>query len=153
MWHIETDIFALAVFVIMFIRYHLYRKKQDGIQTRAFYLVLVFSIISNVIDIGSSVAMNISTNWWLYELSMTLYVMSMPLLAAIWVCYAYIIIHKDEPLDKIQKKITFIMIPYFIYALVAASNPFTGLFFKLTQDMVYSRGILFMPVGVGFIML
>ncbi len=36
--------------------------------------------------------------------------------------------------------------------LLAVTNPFTGLFFKLTKDMVYSRGILFMSVGIGSIM-
>ena len=93
MWHIETDIFALAVFVIMLIRYHLYRKQNSDIQTWVFYFVLVFSTISNIIDIVSSAAMNFATNWWLYQITMTVYVMSMPLVAAIWVCYAYITIH------------------------------------------------------------
>ena len=152
MWHIETDIFALAVFVIMLIRYHLYRKQNSDIQTWAFYFVLVFSTISNIIDIVSSAAMNFATNWWLYQITMTVYVMSMPLVAAIWVCYAYITIHKNDPVKKIKRNLTWIIIPYIIYALVAASNPFTGLFFHLTNNIEYSRGILFMPVGVGSIM-
>lgn len=152
MWHIETDIFALAVFVIMLIRYHLYRKQNDDIQTRAFYFVLVFSTISNIIDIVSSAAMNFATNWWLYQITMTVYVMSMPLVAAIWVCYAYITIHKNDPVKKINRNLIMVMIPYVIYALVAASNPFTGLFFHLANNIEYSRGILFMPVGVGSIM-
>lgn len=66
MWHVETDIFALAVFIIMLIKNHLYRKDQDDIQGKAFYLVLIFSIISNVIDIISSAAMNSIHNWWGY---------------------------------------------------------------------------------------
>ena len=37
--------------------------------------------------------------------------------------------------------------------MLALTNPFTGLFFHLTRDMQYSRGVLFMPVGVGMIML
>lgn len=45
------------------------------------------------------------------------------------------------------------MIPYGIYALVALSNPFTGLFFTLSENIEYERGVLFMPVGVGSIML
>lgn len=43
------------------------------------------------------------------------------------------------------------MIPYVVYSLLAASNPFTGLFFKLSPEMEYSRGILFMPIGAGTI--
>lgn len=44
------------------------------------------------------------------------------------------------------------MIPYVVYSLLAASNPFTGLFFKLSPEMEYSHGILFMPIGAGAIM-
>lgn len=152
MWHIETDIFALAVFIIMLVKNFLYKNKTSDIQGKVFYLVLIFSIISNVIDIISSAAMNYVTNWWCYEILMTLYVISMPLLAAVWVCYSYIIINHDKPHKVINRDLLILMSPYFIYSLVAASNPFTGLFFKLTSDMVYSRGILFMSVGVGSIM-
>lgn len=152
MWHIETDIFALAIFIVMLIKYHLYRKESDDLQGKAFYLVLLFSIISNVIDILSSFSMNIADNWWSYQIIMTIYVISMPLLAAVWVCYAYITINSTKHKTLLNKSLAFIMAPYFIYSLLAVTNPFTGLFFKLTPDMVYSRGILFMPVGVGSIM-
>ena len=153
MWHVETDLFALAVFLIMLIKEHALRKERSDTQSQAFYFVLVFSIISDVIDIISSSAMNYVTNWWLYQITMTIYVISMPLLAAVWVGYAYVLIHKDMPLRRILKSISYIMIPYGVYALVACTNPFTELFFHLSKDMEYSRGILFMPVGVGFIML
>ena len=36
---------------------------------------------------------------------------------------------------------------------MALSNPFTEVFFHLTKDMVYSRGVLFIPGGFGFIIL
>lgn len=152
MWHIETDIFALAVFIIMLVKNFLYKNKTSDIQGKIFYLVLIFSIISNVIDIISSAVMNYSDNWWCYEIFMTLYVISMPLLAAVWVCYSYILINHSKPHEIINRDLLILMAPYFVYVLVAATNPFTGLFFKLTSDMVYSRGILFMSVGVGSIM-
>lgn len=153
MWHVETDLFALAVFLIMLIKEHALRKEQRDTQSQAFYFVLVFSIFSDVIDIISSSAMNYVTNWWVYQITMTIYVISMPLLAAVWVGYAYVLIHKDQPIRRILKSISYIMIPYGLYALLACTNPFTELFFHLSKDIEYSRGILFMPVGVGFIML
>ena len=153
MWHVETDVFALAVFIIMLIKNHLYRKNSHDLQGKAFYLVLIFSIISNVIDIISSTAMNHCTNWWVYQILMTIYVITMPMLAAVWVCYAYVLIRKDMAPKRVIRNIFFLLIPYFLYILAAMSNPFTGLFFHLTKDMEYSRGIFFMPVGVGFIML
>ena len=60
--------------------------------------------------------------------------------------------HKEYTLPRLRKGIGCLLIPYVIYALAALTNPATGLFFHLTQDMEYSRGILFMPVGVGSIM-
>lgn len=97
--------------------------------------------------------MNHATNWWLYQITMTIYVISMPLLAVVWVGYAYILINKDNAPKKTSREIFAIMVPYAAYSLIALSNPFTGLFFRLSKEMEYERGILFMPVGVGFIML
>ena len=159
MWHIETDLFAMAVFLIMLIKEHGLRRErrkrnqERDIQADAFYMVLIYSIISDGIDIISSSAMNYVTNWWLYQIAMTIYVISMPLLAAVWTGYAYVMSHKEYTLPQLQKNISYLFIPYGIYTLVALTNPATGLFFHLTKDIEYSRGILFMPVGVGFIML
>lgn len=163
MWHVETDYFALAVFLIMFIKeFGLRRERKErqkqglaarDIQSDSFFYLLISSIVSVIIDIASSTAMNCATNWWVYQISMTIYVVSMPFLAAAWVGYAYVLIHRDYSLKRLLKGISVMMVPYGIFALVALSNPFTGLFFKLSENMEYERGILFMPVGVGFIML
>lgn len=163
MWHVETDIFALAVFLIMWIKESSLRREriqkqklgiaEKDVQSDAFYYVLILSMVTDLIDIISSTAMNDVTNWWVYQITMTIYVITMPLLPAIWVAYAYILINKSKPLKTSQRKISMIMIPYAVYSLVALSNPFTGLFFKLSETIEYQRGILFMPVGVGFIML
>ena len=115
--------------------------------------MLFFSIISTIIDIISSTVMNGCSNWWVYQILMTIYVISMPLLAVVWVGYVYILIHQNDPVRFSLKKIAMISIPYIVYTLAALSNPFTGLFFRLSSDMEYERGILFIPVGVGCIML
>lgn len=153
MWHVETDLFALAVFLIMLIKEHSQRKNNDDLQGHAFYFVLIFSIISDIIDIASSLAMNFPINWWGYEILMTIYVMSMPLLAAVWVAYTYVVIHRDYSKEQVRKDIGSLMIPYAVYLMLAVTNPVTGWFFNLTAEMEYSRGPLFMTMGVGFIML
>lgn len=122
-------------------------------QSDAFYVVLLLSIVSVIIDLVSSTAMNMASNWWVFQITMTVYVVSMPLLAATWVGYAYVLIHKDDHLGETLKKMTVIMLPYAAYSLLALTNPFTGLFFTLSENVEYKRGVLFMPVGVGFIML
>lgn len=163
MWHVETDLFAMGVFLIMLIKEYSLRKERKqkqrqglagrDIQSDSFYFVLVFSIISVVIDIISSIAMNDVTNWWVYQITMTIYVISMPLLAAVWVGYACTLIYSDLSLKQILQKISILMIPYAVYTLVAITNPVTGLFFTLSPAIEYKRGILFMPVGVGSIMM
>ena len=163
MWHIETDLFAIAVFLIMFIKEFALHKERRQIQEQgllktnmqsdAFYVVLLLSFVSVIIDLVSSTAMNMASNWWVFQITMTVYVVSMPLLAATWVGYAYVLIHKDDPLGETLKKMTVIMLPYAAYSLLALTNPFTGLFFTFSENVEYKRGVLFMPVGVGFIML
>ena len=126
-------------------------RKRDR-QGNAFFIVLLLRIVNVIIDIVSSLAKNRSTEWWMYEYAMTLYVASMPLLAAVWVCYEYVLIHRAAPQRVILRGIVAITLPYIIYALLAITNPHTEWFFHLTSDMQYSRGALFMPIGVGFIM-
>lgn len=152
MWRVETDFFALAIFLIMLIKERPGHRTEKDIQSKTFYLVLILSIVNVVIDIVSSVAMNDITNWWAYQILMTVYVASMPLLAAVWVAYAYVIIHKDFTPKRMNRHIFIVMIPYIIFFISALTNPFTGLYFKLSENIEYERGILFMPVGVGIIM-
>ncbi len=153
MWHIETDFFALAIFLIMFVKERPKNHSERDIQSKAFYHVLIFSIFNVFIDILSSMAMNNLPGWWIYEILMTVYVASMPLLAVVWAAYSYVLIHNgDKTTKEIHRDISYIIGPYILYILVAVSNPFTGLFFRLSPDMEYQRGIFFMPVGVAFIM-
>lgn len=151
MWHVETDVFALMVFLIMFIKefgLRSMRKQRElkdisdrDIQSDAFYFVLVFSIVSVLIDIVSSLAKNHATNWWVYQILMTLYVASMPLWAVVWVGYAYVLVHPGYSGKTLMQRTSLISIPYVIYIFVALSNPFTGLFFRLSSSMEYERGI------------
>ena len=152
MWHVETDYFAMAVFIIMLIKEHSLKKEYPDVQTKTFYRVLIVSIVNAVIDIVASIAMNDIKNWWVYQILMTIYVISMPLLAAVWIQYTYVLIHRDEDVKRLKRAGLYLLIPYTAYTLLAVTNPFTGLFFQLTEDIEYTRGILFLPVGVGSIM-
>lgn len=152
MWHVETDYFALAIFVMMLLKERSQRRKRSDTQSNAFYLVLIVSILNVIIDIISSLEMNLALHWWPYQITMTIYTASMPLLAAIWVCYAYVLIHKDYTIKHLNRDMIAILAFYGVYALLALSNPFTELFFHLSKDMKYTRGVLIIPLGVGSIM-
>ncbi len=68
----------------MFIKESPERARKRDRQGNAFFIVLLLSIVNVIIDIVSSLAKNQSTERWMYEYAMTLYVASMPLLAAVW---------------------------------------------------------------------
>lgn len=126
MWHVETDYFSLAIFLIMVIKNRLQRKERKDFQSDVFYLVLIISIITNIVDILASLSMNYADNWWVYQITMTLYVASMPLLAAVWTCYAYVLIYaKELSVKRIWRNVSFILLPYAVYALSALTNPVT----------------------------
>ena len=152
MWHVETDYFALAVFLLMLVKERPSKRFRQDIQGRTFYLVLVLSIANVLVDIVSSLEMNYALAWWPFQITMTVYVATMPLLAATWVCYVYVIAHGEEPRERLRRGIVGLMIPYAVYIPLALSNPATGLFFTLSSDVEYARGALFFPVGVGMIM-
>ena len=57
-WHVETDCFALAIFLIMLIKESPERTRKRDRQSNAFFLVLLFSIVNVTIDIISSLAVN-----------------------------------------------------------------------------------------------
>ena len=152
MWHVETDYFALAIFLIMLVKERPSHRFADDAQGRMFYVVLIVSIVSAAVDIFASLAQNRLTLWWPYELLMTLYVATMPLMAATWLCYTYVLAHKTSPMRDLRRAMAIIAAPYAAYVLCAFTNPITGWFFELSPDMQYQRGALFMPVGVGAIM-
>jgi len=148
MWHVETDYFALIIFVIMLARSRNFQTERTQ-QDPMFKIVLWVSIFSALIDLISSEAMNQASDWWFYQISLTIYYVTMPLLAAVWMSYAITVISTDE-WKVTQKAIAISLIPYFVYALIAGSNPCTGLFFGLSSTMEYTRGPLFWPIAVGF---
>lgn len=90
MWHVETDYFALAVFLIMLIKkFSVCRERKEKqkqvakryIQRDSFYFVLIFSV-SIIINAVFSTAMNSVNNWRAYRIAMTMYVVSMTFFAA-----------------------------------------------------------------------
>lgn len=83
MWHIETDYFALFMFIVMLIKRGR-RQKGTTRQDKMFAAVLWVSILSVVCDLVASEAMNAADNWWFYQISMTVYVMTVPALAVMW---------------------------------------------------------------------
>ena len=148
MWHTETDLFALLIFLIMLAKRLRMPVRADR-QQRTLIAVLHMSILSCVVDYVSSTAMNMADNWLFYEISLTLYYALMPMVTAAWIVYMLLLV-ADGDRKKLRRRLFLALFPVACYSLTALANPFTGCFFTLTKQMEYTRGPLFWPLSVGF---
>jgi len=146
MWHVETDFAAIAIFLILLLKYQSYRYEKG--QHRAFYILIIIGLISCIIDAAASEAMNYADNWWAYEIFVSVYIASMHFMVASWISYIYVVAYGDDK-KKIMTAMTYTTAPCLIYAAIALTNPWNGWFFRLTSDMQYSRGPLFILLCVG----
>ncbi len=147
MWHTETDIFALILFVIMLVKQ--LRKETQDRQDKVLIGVLAVCILNTVVDYVSSEEMNRQDSWMLYQLSLTAYYTLMPSVTAAWMFYLIVLI-TPENTRQFYVRTAAAMLPVALYMIAAASNPMNGGFFTLSRDMVYARGPLFWPLGIGF---
>jgi len=69
-------------------------------------------------------------------------------MVASWISYIYVVAYGDDK-KKIMTAMTYTTAPCLIYAAIALTNPWNGWFFRLTSDMQYSRGPLFILLCVG----
>ena len=139
MWHTETDLFALLLFIIMLVK-SLRRRGQRDWQQKLLIVVLAVSMLNCLVDYVSSTAMNLNDNWLLYEGSLTLYYALMPTVTAVWMVYMLILIHSDQSSTRLRHQIMIVLLPIVCYFLLAMSNPWNNWFFSLSKKMEYSRG-------------
>lgn len=148
-WHIDTDIVGLLVMCLL----HYYTIKMlpgdmYTAQNKSFVWCLRSGIIMTAIDIAASVIMDIPFSRPLYHILMTLYLLVQDLMIVMWIMYALTILYKSD--DKGRKCITRGMwLLYAAYALLVLTNPWTGFFFTLGENMEYARGPLFLPCLLG----
>jgi len=145
-WHIETDFVAIAIFMLLIFKTFILNKEK-AFTDRVFVLTLILGIVGTIIDIVSSSVMNYPKDWWTYELCMVGYLLFMPLLTLVWVIYTASLVEPDEA--KAKRLIWIFVVPYAIYALISLTNPIHERMFVLTPEMVYSRGPLFIVLGIG----
>ena len=150
MWHVETDYVAFVLILVMLVK-HRRQEADDGRREKLFAMVLATSLASTVIDIVASLAMNQCWPWWGYQIAMSLYCMTMPCLAAAWLCYTMAVLFAAQSWAWIWRRLRFLLLPMALNLVLAATNPVTGLYFRLSPELVYSRGPLFLPFGIGLI--
>ncbi len=146
-WHIETDFVAIAIFVALLIKAQLLNK-QKNFTDKVFVLALTLGIGATAVDIFSSTVMNDLTGWWPYEIGMILYALFAPLLTLLWVLYTVSLVYHSDG-QKAKRMIGIFLSPYLAYSVICITNPLHEWMFSLSADMVYARGPLFFPLGVG----
>ncbi len=150
-WHIETDAIAILIFAVLLVK-ALVLNKQKTFTDRAFILANILGLCSTAVDIFSSTMMSSLTNWWIYQISMILYGIFAPMLTVLWVIYTVSLIYHGNS-KKSRRVINLLLTPYIIYIVMCVTNPVHSLLFSLSENMEYSRGPLFIPLGVGSQML
>ena len=150
-WHLETDVIALLLFVVMLIR-NINETRDNTLQHKLFFMLLILSMISAGIDCLSAIALNLHNSWVFCDVTLTLFMMTIPMLSLVWYYYSFALMDKrsDEQKLRFMKLIT---IPYAIYIVIAATNPWNHWFFKLTEDMVYSRASLYYYLGISLMLI
>ena len=148
-WHIDTDIVALIVTVALLIyTLDMRRFELPTPQNRGFLWCLYAGVLMLVVDIASSHAMDSATSPLAYHILMTLYPIAQDLAALCWLTYSLTILYHDD--ERMRRRLTIVaMSLYAVYTALALSNPWTGLFFTLSPDMVYACGPLFLPLMIG----
>lgn len=150
-WHVETDVVALMLFVIMLIR-NISEKRNKDLQYRVFFIVLIMSIISAAVDSASALALNMRESWICCDITLTLFMMTIPMLPLAWYCYSIVLMDDRDDRTKIRiMKIA--AIPFICYMVIAATNPINHWFYNLTDTMIYSRGTLYYSLGISMMLI
>jgi signal transduction histidine kinase len=93
--------------------------------------------------------MNLGTHWFWYSFFLDLYYATIPAVNGAWLIYLIYLLY-PEGSRKLKIALWIAELPLPLYIIIALSNPFTGAFFTLSKDMVYTRGPLFQPVAIDF---
>ena len=150
-WHVETDYIALLLFAVMLIR-NRNEKRDRTLQHTLFYIVLVLSIISALIDSSSALALNLRSSWVLCDITLTLFMMTIPMLPLAWYYYSVALMDDRDDKAKIRHMKT-VTIPFYVYMAIAATNPWNHWFYSLTPDMRYSREFLYYYLGITLMLI
>ena len=141
MWHVETDVFAIIIMVILLIK-NARLKAERTEQDRLISIMLWCSVFVTVIDLVSSMVMNVPGGWWSYQIIMVLYYATATLLPCLWLLYGYMQIDGGK-LHMTPLRFIAAVLPQLVIMLYAFSNPWTSWVFHLSENMEYSRGPAF----------
>lgn len=139
-WHIDADIVSLIVMAALYV-YNRRMLLADArlLQNQRFLQCIRAGIFITIIDIAASVIMDVPINRFLFHLLMTMYLLAIELVIVEWYFYTVAILYQqDEKRRRLAVRIA--LYGYAAYALLAVTNPWTGLFFTFGADHVYARG-------------
>jgi len=148
MWHLETDIFAILLMGILIAKDSWQKNKSD--QDRMILTMLWVSEAVTLIDLVSSYVMNGHGGRTVYILILTLYYATATVMPCLWMLYAYILIDGGH-FKMTPYRFIIIVLPQLIMTLLALTNPWTDLFFSLSEAGEYARGPMFTPFSYFYL--
>ena len=111
-------------------------QRRKGPAGTLYYAIGLTTIFSLFIEILASV--NYTYAWIPAQVILLLYYSTVPLLGALWIVFIYVTTCPEYG-KREQKIAPWLMSPFFIYAAVCLTNPFTHVVFSLTKDMQFAR--------------
>ncbi len=135
------NIFSLLLLAILFM-YSLNRLDKNSIQQRAYYAMLVCTMVLLVLDIFSRFDGNAGTIYSLFNRAGNFLIFLLnPVLPSIWLIYVDSqIFHDDKRTKRLVILLLFLIAANFIVVLLSQSN---GWYYTIDANNIYHRGPLF----------
>lgn len=145
-WHVDTDILSIIVMLALLCSNHkLLADREITDRDRSFFQCLTVGIFVALVDIGSSVIMEIPVTRFVFHAFMILYHLSIELLILSWFLFALRQLYEKKSRKRKAFAVGGILL-YAVFGVFVCLNPFTELIYRLGPDNAYSRGPAF-PVG------
>lgn len=130
-WHLETEIVAIAVLLIVLFdaQRRLNRSKKRDV---VFLICLISGIFSSLVDIADSCIASFSNNVPLLYAFRTLYFLASGLPAVIWLIFLAAVLYEDRP-QKIRTFLAIAIAGYTLYFATLMVNLGTGWMFSFTE--------------------
>lgn len=142
-WHLDASFIALAIILVISADLIIHKAFSSPHRQDKIFAATALSFLTiNLIDILSSAVMMMpNVNWWVYQLSLTLYFITALIPCLMWLIYT----HSFSKTDFFRKSDLYlyfvIAMPYLVYVLATMTNPWSSFVFHLSPKLEYTRNI------------
>lgn len=141
-WHVETDFVCLMILCTL--HYDISRHDfSSPLQDNFFRLMTEYAIFSMIVDIFTSIVLEMPVHEFLSLVSLAVYFALLPSFPLVWFCYTWYAVQTKSDMRRCRTVLLFAAVPYFIYSVFALFSPLFDLIFILGDDFRYAPGPYF----------